>query len=64
MQTKEVKPRAAIIGQYSMITKLYVGKDFIAVQVVFQPSALYRLMGIQFYRLTNTHIDAEYEYLV
>ena len=53
------KPRSALIGQSSIVTNRYVGREFLAFQVVFQPGALFRLTGIPAHELTNTFVDAE-----
>jgi AraC-like DNA-binding protein len=52
-------PRCTINGQHTVVTKRYNGRDFWAVQIVLQPSALYLLTGIPAQELTNTFIDAE-----
>ena len=36
-----------------------MGKDFLVLQVVFRPGALYRLTGIPSYELNNGYLDAE-----
>ena len=51
--------RAALIGQQSMVTNRHVGKDFLLIQVVFQPGGFYRLKGIPTSELTNGYFDAE-----
>jgi AraC-like DNA-binding protein len=51
--------RCTINGQHTVVTKRYNGRDFWAVQIVLQPSALYLLTGIPAQELTNTFIDAE-----
>lgn len=53
------KIRSALVGQHSVVTNRHVGKDFIVIQVIFQPGALFRLTGIPAYELTNTYLDAE-----
>jgi AraC-like DNA-binding protein len=53
------KTRAILIGQPSVVTNRYVGRDFCVFQVVFQPGALFRLTGIPSSELTNTFVDAE-----
>jgi AraC-like DNA-binding protein len=52
-------PKCSISGQATGIINRYVSHDFWALQIVFQPSALFRLTGIPSYELTNTFIDAE-----
>lgn len=56
---KAIRPRAALIGQHAVVSNRYVGREFLALQVVLQPGALYRLTGIPQPELTNTYIDAE-----
>jgi AraC-like DNA-binding protein len=55
------RPKSSImlIGQPSMVTTRYVPHDFLLFQVVFQPGALFRLLGIPSYELTDIHVDAE-----
>lgn len=48
-----------LIGQPSIVTSRNVPHDFLLFQVVFQPGALFRLLGIPSYELTDAHIDAE-----
>jgi AraC-like DNA-binding protein len=52
-------PKCSISGQATGIINRYVSHDFWALQIVFQPGALFRLTGIPSYELTNTFIDAE-----
>lgn len=51
--------KIVIIGQQSEVTNRFVGKDFLVLQVVFRPGALYRLTGIPSYELNNGYLDAE-----
>lgn len=53
------RPRSVLIGQHVGVSNRYVGREFLALQVVLQPGALYRLTGIPQAELTNTFIDAE-----
>lgn len=53
------KPRSALIGQPSIVTNRHVGREFLLLQVVFQPGALFRLLGLSAHELTNTFVDAE-----
>ncbi len=57
--TKINNIRSALIGQHSVVTNRHVGKDFLVIQVIFQPGALFRLTGIPAYELTNAYLDAE-----
>ena len=52
-------PRAIVNGVNTMPMYRYGGHDFLAVRVVFQPGALFRLTGIPSGELTNTFVDAE-----
>lgn len=52
-------PRAIVNGAHTMPTYRYGGHDFLAIRVVFQPGALYRLTGVPAGELTNTFVDAE-----
>ena len=51
--------KTVLSGQQSEVTYRYVGKDFLVLQVVFRPGALYRLTGIPAYELNNAYLDAE-----
>lgn len=48
-----------LFGQQTSITKRFAGKSFSNFQIVFQPTALFRLTGIPSHELTNKYIDAE-----
>jgi len=52
-------PRCTLTGQHTVVTKRCIGRDFWAVQIVLQPSALYLLTGIPVSEITNKVIDAE-----
>ncbi len=52
-------PRSRVYGQHSIVTNRHVGRDFMVVQVQFQPGALFRLTGIPAQELTNAFVDAE-----
>jgi AraC-like DNA-binding protein len=52
-------PKCSISGQATGIINRYVSDDFWALQIIFQPSGLFRLTGIPSYELTNIFIDAE-----
>ena len=54
-----IRPRSVLIGQHTVVSNRYVGREFLALQVVLQPGALFRLTGIPQGQLTNTYIDAE-----
>lgn len=51
--------RSALIGQQNIVTDRYVGKDFVLIQVVFQPGGLYRIMGFPVFEINNLYFDAE-----
>lgn len=48
-----------LFGQQTSITKRYAGKSFLNFQIVFQPTALFRLTGIPAHELTNKYVDAQ-----
>lgn len=48
-----------LYGQFSEVTNRYVGRDFLVLQIVFYPGALYRLTGIPATLFTNEYLDAE-----
>lgn len=52
-------PCSRLYGQHSIVTNRHVGRDFMILQVQFQPGALFRLTGIPAHKLTNTFVDAE-----
>lgn len=54
-----VKPRAALIGQPTILTRRQGGADFCVYQIEFEPGALHRLMGGSLAALTDQAIDAE-----
>jgi AraC-like DNA-binding protein len=47
-----------IAGQQTSVVNRYTGKDFLNLQIVFQPTGLFRLTGIPANELTNKYIDA------
>lgn len=57
--TKAGNLSTAIFGHQTEVTYRYVGNDFLLIQVVFMPGALYRLTGIPSNYLTNQYIDAQ-----
>ncbi|MET0465942.1 MAG: helix-turn-helix domain-containing protein [Chitinophagaceae bacterium] len=50
--------RATLVGQHTVLQHRYVGKSFLSFQVVFQPTALYRLTGMPLNELANVYMDA------
>lgn len=55
---KQYQPSTVFVGQKTIVTKHYTNSDFLNFQIVFQPTALYRLMGIPSFELTNQYLDA------
>ena len=51
--------KTALVGQHTTLNHRYVGKQFLVVQVVFQPGSLFRLTGIPQQQLCNQYLDAE-----
>ena len=58
-KTKAGNLSTVLFGQQTEVTMRYVGNNFLLVQVVFKPGALYRITGIPSNHLTNQYIDAE-----
>ena len=56
---KSKRPSAFIMGQHTVLTQRFVGREFLAVIVQFHPGCLYRLTGIPTYESTDTTLDAE-----
>lgn len=50
---------AVLFGQQTEVTNRFVGNNFLLVQVVFKPGALFRMTGIPSGYLTNQYIDAQ-----
>ncbi|HAK12561.1 MAG TPA: AraC family transcriptional regulator [Chitinophagaceae bacterium] len=58
---REVKDVPVVLyGQFSEVTNRFIGANFLVVQVIFWPGAIYRLTGIPADELTNTYADASY----
>jgi AraC-like DNA-binding protein len=51
--------KAVVFGQHDVVSNRFVGHDFLLLQVVFRPGALYRLTGIPAALLNNAYLDAE-----
>jgi AraC-like DNA-binding protein len=51
--------RVAFIGQPLAVTNRIVNHNFLVLQIIFQPGALFRLLGIPASELTNSYINAE-----
>ena len=58
--TKVNQPSVILIGQRTAITTQYTGHELLNFQIVFQPTALFRLTGIPNYELTDKCVDAEF----
>jgi hypothetical protein len=41
-----------------MLHQRMIGKEFLSLQVVFQPGAFYRLTGIAMHEIANQYLDA------
>lgn len=57
-QTKK-RSNTIICGQHTGVINRYVGREFLFLNIVFQPGALFCLTGIPMQKLNNTFIDAE-----
>ncbi|PZR27085.1 MAG: AraC family transcriptional regulator [Citrobacter freundii] len=51
--------RSTLVGQHTVLQHRQVGKRFLSIQVVFQPTALFRLTGMDLCELENTYADAK-----
>ncbi len=51
--------RVAFIGQPLAVTNRIVNNNFLVLQIIFQPGALYRLLGVPANELTNSYGNAE-----
>jgi len=58
-ERKDYQFPVALFGQQTSIMKRYAGKNFLNFQIVFQPTALFRLTGIPSYELANKYLNAE-----
>jgi AraC-like DNA-binding protein len=57
--TTTLPKHALLVGQHTVVNYRNVCKQFLSVQVVFQPGALYRLLGIPATAFNNKLIEAE-----
>ena len=57
--TKITNLKTVLIGQQDEVSNRFVGKDFLVIQIVFRPGALFRLTGIPSHQLNNCYLDAE-----
>jgi AraC-like DNA-binding protein len=55
---KDFQPHILLSGQQTSLVKQHNGNDFLDVQIVFQPTAVFRFTGIPAQKLTNQFIDA------
>ena len=46
-------------GQFSQVNNRTIGRNFLVLQIVFTPGALYRLTGIPSHELCNCYVDGE-----
>lgn len=57
---KKVKDIPVVLyGQFSEVTNRMIGNNFLVLQVIFFPGALYRLTAIPAIEFTNQYLDAE-----
>ena len=49
----------ALVGQHVSVTNRFVGTDFLVIQIIFQPGALYRLTGIPLFELNDQYLAAD-----
>ncbi len=57
---KNIIPKDAfLIGQHTVINTRTIFKEFLSLQIVFQPGALFSLLNIPFNELTNRIIEAD-----
>lgn len=56
---KKLMSPITIIGQRTFVTQQYNGNNFLNFQIVFQPTALFRLTGVPSFKLANQFVDAE-----
>ena len=59
-QKKDYKFPVVLVGQQTSVVNRYLlGNDFLTFNIVFQPTALFRLTGISSFELTDKYLDAE-----
>ena len=49
-----------LVGQHLGVTNRYIDGDFLVIQIIFQPGALYRLTGIPLTELNNAYLEADF----
>ncbi len=57
---KDYQLPIVLFGQQTSMMHRYAGKNFLNLQIVFQPTGLFRLTGIPSFELSNKYLDAEY----
>lgn len=55
----EKREQALVVGQQEYRQTLQLSHEFLMIDVIFQPGALYKLLGIPMTELLNKHMDAE-----
>lgn len=48
----------ALVGQQTMVSQRYVGRNFKVLQIIFQPGALHRLTGLPLDSIRDQYLDA------
>jgi AraC-like DNA-binding protein len=54
-----VGKKTTLVGLHNGISHRSVGREFLSIQVVFHPGALFRITGIPMQELMNAYVDAE-----
>lgn len=55
----EKRKRTLIVGQQEYRQNFQLSHEFLMIDVIFQPGALYKLLGVPMTELLNKHVDAE-----
>lgn len=55
---KYIQPSIVLIGQRTSLVHQFNGSSFLNVQIVFQPTGIYKITGVAACELANQHIDA------
>src|SRR4051812_38939717 len=56
---KELLLPITLLGQQTAVSSRYNSRSLLNFQIVFQPTAVFRLTGIPAFELTNRYLDAE-----
>lgn len=56
---EDYKQPIVLAGQQTQVVNRYSGRDLLNLQIVFQPTGLFRLTGVPAHELANRYIDAE-----